>query len=202
MRRVVLFAAMAVLSFVATVWARGGFTAPAGPATPSSDIERSAPVGETAEKAELQAQALAQQLSRRRVVEVSNEDLTAFQKLTLDRPAEASALHNAVMEATAKSRYERGVNLEDCATRDELPGSQTLRFAATVSSDEATFRSEPWRFIEVVDGSPIPAEVIACMERALGGPYTGARPNYAAFPASFAGDLELVYKLPAYAPAD
>lgn len=202
MRRVALFAAVAVGAFVATVWARGGFTAPANPAAPSPDIERTAPAGETAGKAELQVQALAQQLSRRRVVQVSNEDLTAFQKLTLERPAEASALHNAVIEATAKSRYERRANLEDCATRDELPGAQTLRFAAMVSSDEATFRSEAWRFIEVVDGSPIPAEVIVCMEQALGGPYTGARPSYAGFPASFAGDLEFVYKLPAYAPAE
>lgn len=52
---------------------------------------------------------------------------------------------------------------------------------------------------EVADGSEIPTDVIACMERALGGPYTGAPPDYARFPAGFEGDIEPVYRLQAFA---
>lgn len=200
MKRAVLFVAIGAVSFAVTLWARGGLTTTAAPVAPPTAAEGATePHVAAAIATSPGLGAAARPVVTRRVVEVTNEGLTEFQKLQLESPAEASALNNAVIEATAKARYERQANLEDCATTEQLPGAQALRFATSVSSDGQTFRAAPWRFVEVVDGSPVPPDVIACMERALGGPYAGARPDHATFPAEFSGDVDLVYRLQSFA---
>jgi hypothetical protein len=194
MRRAALFLLVAATSFALTLWFRDGSTA----AAPASELPASAAESESAGPPAAPPSSTPPP-PRRRVVQMTNERLSTFQKLQLETPAEANALNNAVVEATAKARYERGANLEDCATAEAIPGPQAIRFATAVTSDERTFRAEPWRFIEVVDGSHIPPEVIVCMERALGGPYDGTRPQHAAFPAAFAGDIELIYRMRSFA---
>lgn len=198
MKRMALYLVLALSSFVVTVLLRGGFTnaSESGVVATSARVGRSDRAGAAAES----ARGVVARLPARRRVVVTNEGLRAFQKLELEQPQQASALRNALVEATAKSRYDRHVSLEECATAKQLPGAQTLKFRAAVTSDGTRFRAEPWRFVEVVDGSEIPAGVIACMEQAMGGPYEGERPDYAPFPV-FDGDIDLTYRLPAFSGA-
>lgn len=133
-----------------------------------------------------------------RVVDKAERLLTPFERALEQQPTQATALRNAVFMATARARHERGAELEQCATSDEAPGPQRLRFRIRVSATEGQFETQTWRFVEVVDGTALGPDIVSCMEEMLGGPYSGERPDYTAFLPGFDGDIDLVYRLQAF----
>ncbi len=93
----------------------------------------------------------------------------------------------------------RGADVMRCLADVELAGVEKLRFSVDVVSTAHEATTGRWRFVEIVDGEPLPVSFAACAARALGGGQRVVPPKGLQFP-SYRGDLEMVYTIPAPPP--
>jgi hypothetical protein len=109
-------------------------------------------------------------------------------------------LRNAVLERTLDDLADRGVRLEDCLPPGGLPLPVRVRFAIPVRSSGESATTGAWRFVEIVDGVPLAAGAVACLERILGGPYELRRPDHVPLLDDFDGELTFDYPFAAAEP--
>jgi hypothetical protein len=105
-------------------------------------------------------------------------------------------LRNAAIEESSRSMHDRGQDIDACFEGAPPAGAEKLRFAVGVTSTPAEATLGQWRFVEVVDGEPVPATFAACAARALGGgQHLVPKPGFR-FP-DYRGDLSILYMIPA-----
>ena len=131
---------------------------------------------------------------RRGVVDTSAKHGTAPESAARTRAMQT--LYNAVVMASAEDTFSRGEDIRQCLSGVELAGPQKLRFAVSVTSGPAQAVAGPWRFVEIVDGEPLPASFPECAERILGGAERVVKAGEDAFP-DFVGELDIIYRIPA-----
>lgn len=105
-------------------------------------------------------------------------------------------LRNAAIEAVAEDMHRRHTDLMHCLADADLAGANKLRLAASVVAAPEQAAISRWRFVEVAEGEPMPASFAACAAEALGGDQQLTPPEGTQFP-SYAGDLEIIYTVPA-----
>jgi hypothetical protein len=105
-------------------------------------------------------------------------------------------LRNAAIVESSRSMHDRGQDIVECFEGTRPAGAEKLRFAVEVTSIPAEATLGQWRFVEVVDGEPVPATFAACAARALGGgQHLVPKPGFR-FP-DYRGDLSILYTIPA-----
>jgi hypothetical protein len=115
---------------------------------------------------------------------------------SLEHERAMANLRNAANGATARDMYLRGESVVACFGGDRPVGVQKLRFAVEVASTPTDAALGRWRFVEVVEGEPVPPGFPACAERAFGGGQRLVPPAGLQFP-DHRGELSIVYTIPA-----
>lgn len=110
-----------------------------------------------------------------------------------------ATLRNEVIVAVSADMQRRGEDVMRCLADVELAGVEKLRFAVDVVSTAREATTGRWRFVEIIDGEPLPASFAACAARALGGGQQLVPPKDFQFP-SYRGELDVLYTIPAPPP--
>lgn len=126
-----------------------------------------------------------------RTIAVANTALRA------DEQPSMAILRNQLIVATSADMHRRGEDVMRCLADVQLAGPEKLRFAVSVDSSAHQATTGPWRFVEIVDGEPLPASFAVCAARALGGGYHLEPPSRLEFP-RYRGELEIIYTIPAH----
>lgn len=107
-----------------------------------------------------------------------------------------STLRNEALVTSAADMGTRGADLRRCLEGVQLAGTQKLRLAVDVDASPGEATVGRWRFVEIVDGEPLPATFAACAETTLGGGQHLVAPPDQPFP-TYRGELSFVYTIPA-----
>ena len=105
-------------------------------------------------------------------------------------------LRNELISAASADMQRRGEDVARCLADVELAGVEKLRFSVDVTSSPHEATVGQWRFVEIVDGEPLPLSFPSCASHALGGGQHLAPPQGYEFP-DYRGDLEILYTIPA-----
>lgn len=109
---------------------------------------------------------------------------------------ELAPLRNEVITAAMADMRRRGEDVIACLGGAQLAGAEKLRFVIEVSSSAHEAATGQWRFVEIVDGEPLPSSFGTCAAHAFGGGYRVVPPPGQQFP-SYRGELSVVYTIPA-----
>ena len=105
-------------------------------------------------------------------------------------------LRNAAIVESSRSMHDRDQDIVACFEGARPAGAEKLRFAVDVTSTPMEATLGRWRFVEVVEGEPVPATFAACAARALGdGQQLVPKPGFP-FP-DYRGELSILYTIPA-----
>lgn len=107
-----------------------------------------------------------------------------------------AALRNEVIIAAVTDMHRRGEDIMTCLGDATFSGAEKLRFAVDVSASAHEATVGQWRFVEIVDGEPLPSTFAPCADHAFGGGHRVVPPKGLAFPA-YSGELSVVYTVPA-----
>ena len=114
----------------------------------------------------------------------------------VDDQLSMAILRNQLIVATSAYMHRRGEDVMRCLVDVQLAGPEKLRFTMDVDSSAHQATTGPWRFVEIVDGEPLPASFETCATRALGAGHQLAPPNGLEFP-TYRGELAIIYTIPA-----
>ena len=121
---------------------------------------------------------------------------TASRDASVEDERAMMTLRNELVVATSADMQRRGEDVVKCLGDIELAGVQKLRFAVDIESTAHEAVAGSWRFVEVVDGEPLPASFEHCAARALGGGYRLTPPTGFEFP-RYRGRIDILYTIPA-----
>lgn len=128
-----------------------------------------------------------------RTIEVGVESLTEWQKLIIAEPERAPRTRGMVRGELYELIARDGNHPATCLVDvDGLVGAYNLLFETDLRSRGRRVETSAWRFVKVLDGTPIPDDVIACMEAMLAMPFTlEGPPGEDVFLPSYDGRLQV-----------
>jgi hypothetical protein len=120
--------------------------------------------------------------------------------MSIEQPFLMDTLRNEVITKTSEDMHRRGKNVMNCLDGVHLAGTEKLRFSVEVVSTPVEATTGEWRFVEIVDGEPLPESFASCAASAFGGGQHVVAPKDLHFP-QYTGELPFLYTIPA-PPAD
>lgn len=97
---------------------------------------------------------------------IAHSALTPWQQLLVAEPEAAGITEYRVRRAVREELQMAPHPPQHCLREADLIGEFRLRFEVSVRSTASLIYVDGWRFAEIVDGSPLAADVIECLEAA------------------------------------
>jgi hypothetical protein len=111
--------------------------------------------------------------------------LTSYQQAALDQPLPMVALNHAIRIELAARRP----LLQPCLDGGKIAGTTRLGCTVSVRSSEREALVTGMSCHQVIEGSPVPAAALACIEAVLGKAFVARSAPHHAFPAHWEGEV-------------
>ncbi len=120
--------------------------------------------------------------------------MSEWQRTVLQDPR-AVPTQAMVRHAVNDSLRQKGLHPVDCMTTANLIGRFELQFAADVVSEPNVVHVGRWSLAQIAEGSPLPDDVVGCMEEMLPPPTDVAAPTPGMFMSSYEGPMTIDFAI-------